>query len=62
MGQIKIGDTTIYDGPIGAVPRKGDEIQHEGSAVRVEGVTWQFGADKHDVTVTLVVGDRPYTF
>jgi len=62
MGRIKIGDTTIYEGPIAAVPRKGDDIHHDGEVVRVESVTWQFDTDKGEMTVTLTVGDQSYSF
>jgi hypothetical protein len=61
MVRIKIDDTTLYEGPLVAVPRKGDDIHHDGAVVRIEAVTWQFG-DNGDVTVTLVVGERAYTF
>jgi hypothetical protein len=62
MVRIKIDDTTIYEGPLVAVPHKGDDIHHNGAVVRIEAVTWQFGGDNSDVTVTLVVGERSYTF
>jgi hypothetical protein len=63
MALIKIDDLTIYDGPLVAVPRAGDDIHHRGEVVRVEAVTWQFESATDDtVTVTLGVGKRPYTF
>lgn len=59
--RLQINEPTIYEGAPGAVPRVGDDIHHGGQVVRVEAVVWDFtGADV--VSVTLVVGDRSYTF
>ena len=62
MTRIKIDDLTVYDGPLIAVPHAGDDICHRGEVVRVEAVVWDFAAADGVVSVTLVLGDRPYTF
>ena len=59
--RLQINDTTIYEGSPGAVPRAGDDIHHGAEVVRVEAVVWDFSGEDV-VSVTLVVGDRPYTF
>lgn len=58
--RLQIGDKVIFEGPSMAMPRAGEEIHHDGEVVRVEAVVWNF--ETEDVIVTLVVGDRPYTY
>jgi hypothetical protein len=60
--RIQIQDRTIYEGGMIAVPRAGDDIQHDDQIVRVEAVVWDFRATDDVVSVTLVVGAQPYTF
>lgn len=60
--RLQIGDTAIYEGPPIGVPRVGDDIHRNGEVVRIEAVAWNFDAKDSVVTVTLVVGDRPYTY
>jgi hypothetical protein len=63
MAVIKINDEVVYEGPLVAVPREGDEVLRNGEARRVESVTWEFsGTGSDGVTVTLHVGDVSYTF
>jgi hypothetical protein len=58
---LTIGDKAIYEGPAIAVPRVGEDIQHDGQIVRVESLLWDFtSADR--VSVTLSVGTQPYTY
>ena len=59
--RVQINETAIYEGSEGAVPRVGDAIHHNGEVVRVESVVWDF-AEADLVSVTLVVGERPYTY
>ncbi len=58
--RIQVDETVIYEGTVTAVPRVGDTVRRGDETVRVESVEWDFGGS--DVTVRLVVGDRPYTF
>jgi hypothetical protein len=58
--RIEIDGKTVYEGEPITVPRTGDRIRHGGQLVPIEGVEWDLSADP--VHVTLVVGERPYTF
>jgi hypothetical protein len=60
--RLQVAEAAIYEGPAIAVPRVGDDIHHSGEVVRVEAVVWDFAAADGVVSVTLVLGDRPYTF
>ena len=60
--RLKVGDATIYEGAPIAIPRVGEAIKHDGQLVPIEAVAWDFVGADGVVTVTLVVGDRPYTF
>jgi hypothetical protein len=57
-----IDDKAIYEGPAIAIPRVGEAIHHDGQLVPIEAVAWDFAGTDGVVSVTLVVGDRPYTF
>ena len=59
--RLLVQDTVVYEGEAIPIPRSGDVIDHDGQSVPVEAVTWQF-SDTGDIQVTLVVGDRPYTY
>jgi hypothetical protein len=59
--RIQIDGTTIYEGAPIAVPHVGEDIHHGGQVVRIEAVTWDF-TTAGTVQVTLVVGERAYTF
>jgi hypothetical protein len=59
--KLQIDGKTVYEGVATAVPRVGEDINHGGQVVRIEGVVWDFTADG-TVVVTLVVGDRPYAY
>jgi hypothetical protein len=59
--RLLVQDEVVYEGEAVPVPRSGDLIDHGGQSLPVEAVTWQF-SDTRDVEVTLVVGDRPYTY
>jgi hypothetical protein len=59
--RLLIQDQLVYEGDAVPIPRSGDVIDHGGQSVPVEAVTWQFSGTG-DVDVTLVVGDRPYTY
>jgi hypothetical protein len=58
--RIQVDGTVIYEGAATTVRRVGDAVRRGDETVRVESVEWDFGGT--DVTVTLVLGDRPYTF
>ena len=59
--RLHIKDKTVYEGPLSAVPRVGEDIHHDGQVVRIEAVVWDFGGSDGVVSVALIVGDRPYT-
>jgi hypothetical protein len=59
--RLMVQDEVLYEGEAPAVPRPGDAIDRDGEARPVEAVTWDFRAGGL-VVVTLVVGDRPYTY
>ncbi len=59
--RLLVQDKLVYEGEAAPIPRSGDVIDHGGQSVPVEAVTWQF-SDAGDIEVTLVVGDRPYTY
>jgi hypothetical protein len=59
--RLSIKDETAYEGPAIAIPRVGDDIHQNGQIVRVEAVVWDFGASDV-VAVSLILGDRPYTY
>lgn len=59
--QVFIGDAPLYEGEAIPVPRVGDVIHRGDDVVPVEAVTWDF-RDAGAVKVTIVVGNRPYTF
>jgi hypothetical protein len=58
--RIQVDGTVVYEGAATSVPRVGDSVRRGEETVRVESVEWDFAGT--DVTVTLVLGDRPYTF
>jgi hypothetical protein len=59
--RLLIQDTTVYEGDPIPIPRVGEAVRHEGDAVPVESVTWDFqSADL--VVVAVVLGARPYTY
>ncbi len=58
--RIEIDGKTVYEGEPIIVPRAGDRIKHDGQLVHIEGVEWDLSGDT--VRVTLIVGERPYTF
>lgn len=64
--RLRINDKTVYEGPSIAVPRKGEEIHHDGQVVRVEALEWDFGSGDPDqaylVNVSITVGTQPYTY
>ena len=60
--RLRIDDTVIFEGPPIAVPRVGEEIRRSGEVGRIESVVWDFEEEDGVVIVTLVVGDRPYTY
>lgn len=55
------GGAAVYEGELVLVPRVGDGIQHDDQVVQIEVVTWD-SRDDEAVIVTLLVGNRPYTF
>ncbi len=59
--RLLIHDQVVYEGDPIPVPRVGDVIRHGGEFEPVEAVTWDF-VDRDAVTITLIVGDRPYTY
>jgi|1185.fasta_scaffold32544_2 hypothetical protein len=59
--RLQVQDKVLCEGENVPVPRVGDAIEHEGQIVRVEAVTWAFGAGA-TVLVTMVLGDVPYTY
>ena len=58
--RIQVDGTVVYEGAAASVPRVGDTVRRGDESVRVESVEWEFAGT--DVTVTLVLGERPYTF
>jgi len=60
--RLRIGDATVYEGPAFVVPRVGDRMHHDGQVVQVGAVEWDFSGAPDVVTVTLVLGDQPYTY
>jgi len=59
--RMLVQDEVVYEGEAVPVPRSGDVIDYGGQTVPVEAVTWQF-SDAGHIEVTLVLGDRPYTY
>jgi hypothetical protein len=59
--RLLIDHEVVYDGAPIAVPRVAETLQRNGESRPVEAVTWELGADG-DVTVTLLLADRPYAY
>jgi hypothetical protein len=59
--RLLIHEEIVYEGEDIAIPRVDEMIRHGGEFEPIEAVTWDF-RDTDAVTVTLVVGSRPYTF
>jgi len=57
-----INDAVVYEGPQAVVPRIGDDIRYDDQVVRVEAVVWDFREAGDVTSVSVLVGDRPYTF
>jgi hypothetical protein len=63
MPLIQIDDTTIYDAPRMAIPRRRDEIEHVGVTGRVTAITSRLdGTQEAGVTVQFLVVRQPLTF
>ena len=60
--RLQVGDTTVYEGPAIVVPRVGDRMNHDGQTVPVEATEWDFAGAPDIVSVTLVLGDQPYSY
>ena len=58
--RVMVQDEVLYEGDLATVPRVGDVVQRNDDALPVESVTWNFAGG--GVTVTLVLGERPYTY
>jgi len=59
--RLFIHDDLVYEGESVPVPRVGEAVRRGDEFLPIEGVTWDFG-DGGGVTVTLIVGTRPYTY
>jgi hypothetical protein len=58
---IVVDGTVVFRGDTTAVPREGDLLEYNGEVVRVQSVTWRFGADQSTVSVEVAIADREYT-
>ena len=58
--RLLIDNQVVYEGAPIPVPRVGDLIERDGETRGVEAVTWDL-AD-NDISVTLLMADRPYSF
>jgi hypothetical protein len=58
--RLIVQENVVYEGEPIPVPRVGDGFQFEGQTVPVEAVTWEYAG--RDVSVTLVLGPREYTY
>ena len=58
--RLLIDKQVVYDGPPIPVPRVGDLIERDGETRLVESVTWDLAGD--NLSVTLLLADRPYAF
>ena len=59
--RLLIHDELVYEGESMLVPRVAEVIRRGDELRRIEAVTWDF-SDSNSVTVTLLVGDQPYTY
>jgi hypothetical protein len=59
--RLLIHDKIVYEGDAIPVPRVGEVIRRGGDFLPVEAVTWDF-VDRATVSVTLLIGDRPYRY
>jgi hypothetical protein len=59
--RLLIQDEVVYEADSTAVPRVGEVVHHGGQVVPIEAVTWDF-RERGAVTVTLLVGSKPYTY
>ena len=59
--RLIVHDEVLYEGDSIPVPRVGDVVHRDDGFERVEAVEWDFH-EVEGVKVTLIVGDRPYTF
>jgi hypothetical protein len=59
--RLIVQDQIVYEGAPIPIPRVGEAVQHNGDAMPVESVTWDFQSAEL-VSVTLVLGARPYTY
>jgi hypothetical protein len=59
--RLLVQEQIVYEGEPIPIPRVGEAFQHNGDAMPVESVTWDFRT-AGTVAVTLVLGARPYTY
>ena len=59
---IVVDGTVVFEGESAAVPREGDQLVFNGKVVRVQSVTWTFGADQSSFNVDVAISDREYTY
>lgn len=59
---ILVDGTVVFRGESAAVPREGDQLVFNGKVVRVQSVTWTFGADQASFNVDVAIADREYTY
>jgi hypothetical protein len=58
---IVVDGTVVFRGQVGAVPREGDRLVHNGEVAQVQSGTWTFGADQSSVSVEVAVSGLEYT-
>jgi hypothetical protein len=58
--RLLIDNQVVYEGAPIPVPRVGDLIQRDGETRAVEAVTWDLAGN--DISATLLMADRPYSF
>ncbi len=58
--RLLIDNQVVYEGAPIPVPRVGDLIERDGGTRIVEAVTWDLAGN--DISVTLLLADRPYAF
>ena len=58
--RLLIDNQVVYEGAPIPVPRVGDLIERDGETRIVEAVTWDLAGN--DISVTLLLADRPYAF
>ena len=57
--RLLIDNQVVYEGTPIPVPRVGEMIERDGETRLVESVTWDLAGD---LSVTLLLADRPYAF